>query len=376
LRPAWLEIDLDALAHNFREIQSIVGPAVKIIAVAKCNAYGHGAIPVVRRVLAEGASLVAVALLQEAMELREVGVTAPLLVLGASDPSEAPEFVAHDVCATVTDPEFARALSAAAVAQGRPGRCHIKIDSGMGRQGVRADAITAFAAELRSLPGLQIEGLFSHFASAGADPDYTELQRQTFVTAAKQLEAVLGKKVPLHHLANSAGILHHPDSWLDAVRPGALLYGIANASGDEHHPSVRPVMALKAKIAFLKDIGSGESVGYSRTFIAPRATRVAILPLGYGDGYPRALSNNADVLVHGRRCPVVGRVCMDCIVVDVGAVPEAQLGDEVVLLGRQGNEKITAGELAQRAGTIVQEIVSRMSTRLPRVFLGGAEGAD
>jgi alanine racemase len=150
----------------------------------------------------------------------------------------------------------------------------------------------------------------------------------------------------------------------------AVLYGLAGPGGDEYHPQVRPVMALKAKIAFLKDLACGESVGYSRTFIAKRATRVAILPLGYGDGYPRALSNNADVLIRGRRCPVVGRVSMDCIVADVGALPEVQLGDEVVLIGRQGMEEVTTSELAQRAGTIVQEIASRMSSRLPRVFRG------
>lgn len=373
MRPAWLEIDLDALAHNFREIQQLVGPAVKTMVVAKCNAYGHGAVPVVRRALAEGAQLVAVALLQEAVELRAAGIAAPVLVLGATDPSEAREFVAHDVCATVADLEFARALSAAAVAQGRPGRCHIKIDSGMGRQGVRADGAGAFGAEVRSLPGLEVEGIFSHFASAGADKEYTEHQRQAFDAARTELEAALGRKVPLHHLANSAGILHHPESWLDAVRPGAVLYGIFNGGGEEYHPGTRPVMALKARIVFLKDIACGESVGYSRTFVAQEPTRVALLPLGYGDGYPRVLSNHADVLVHGRRCPVLGRVSMDCIVVDVGAVPQVQIGDEAVLLGRQGEEEITAGELAERAGTIVQEIVSRMSTRLPRVFRGREE---
>jgi alanine racemase len=374
VRPAWLEIDLDALEHNLRLVQQIVGPDVKVFVVAKCNAYGHGAVPVVRRALSAGASTAAVALLQEAVELREAGISAPILVLGATDPCEAPDYVAHDVCATVTSMEFARALSEAAVAQGRPGRCHIKIDSGMGRQGVRAAEVRAFAEEVRELAGLRVEGAFSHFACAGGDCGYTEGQRTAFLSAAAELEAALGRKVPLHHLANSAGVLRHPDSWLDAVRPGAVIYGLAGPGGDEYHPQARPVMALKTKVAFLKDIPKGASVGYSRTFVAEGDTRIAVLPLGYGDGYPRSLSNNAEVLIGGRRCPVAGRVSMDCITVDVSAVPQVRIGDEAVLIGRQGPEEITTGELAVRAGTIVQEIASRMSSRLPRVFQGHPDG--
>lgn len=369
MRSAWLEIDLSALSHNLEEIRKIVGPSVGIVAISKCNAYGHGAVAVARHALAKGCCMAAVALIQEGIELRDAGIDAPVLILGAADPEEAPLYVEHGIHAAVGNLEFARALSAAAVKAGRPGLCHIKIDSGMGRHGVRREDVEAFGAALRELPGLTINGVFSHFACSTADCDYTNGQREIFVEAVPKLEKALGFRIPLHHLANSGGILRHPDSHLDAVRPGALLFGIASHGSGEYYPDARQVMSLKARVVFTKQIRKGESVGYFRTYVAPEDTTTAIIPLGYGDGYPRALSNKAEVLIHGQRCPVVGRISMDCLVVNTGRLGNVQVGDEVVLMGRQGQDMITAGELAEHAETIVQEICSRMSSRLPRVYL-------
>ncbi|MEN6402886.1 MAG: alanine racemase [Armatimonadia bacterium] len=369
MRSAWLEIDLSALSHNLKEIRKIVGPQTGIIAISKCNAYGHGAVAVARHALANGCCMAAVALIQEGLELREAGIDAPVLVLGAADPEEAPLYVEHGIHAAVGNLEFARALSAAAAKAGRPGLCHLKIDSGMGRHGVRREDVETFGAALRELPGLAINGVFSHFACSTADCDYTNGQREIFVEAVPKLEKVLGFRIPMHHLANSGGILRHPDSHLDAVRPGALLFGIASRGSGEYYPGARQVMSLKARVVFTKHIHKGESVGYFRTYVSPEDTTTAIVPLGYGDGYPRALSNKAEVLIHGQRCPVVGRISMDCLVVSTGCLGDVQVGDEVVLMGRQGQDVITAGELAEHADTIVQEICSRMSTRLPRVYL-------
>ena len=367
LRPAWIEIDPGAIHHNVRQLRSLVGPAVKLIAVVKANAYGHGAMPVARECLAAGADMLAVALAQEGVELREAGISAPVLILGTSDAGEAEAICEHGLTPSVSDPGLVRALSEAAGNLGCETQCHVKVDSGMGRQGVRGEDCEGFGALLGGLPGLRVRGVFSHFASCPTDEAFTQEQTANLHAAARALEAGLGYRPELRHVAASAGILCAPETHLGAVRPGAILYGVADCGYEQHLPRFRPVMSLKARIVSTKRLGAGESVGYGRTHLAPADTRTALLPIGYADGYPRALGNNAEVLVGGRRCPVVGRVSMDCIVADIGGVPEAQVGDEVVLLGAQGEERIAAEELAQRAGTCVQEIVSRMATRLPRV---------
>lgn len=370
MRPAWLEIDLGALAHNIARVRQHVGPKVELIAVVKANAYGHGAEAVARCALACGARLLAVALVGEGIALRQAGLDAPILVLGAADPDEAPLFVEHDILATVTTAELARALSRAAVAQGKTARCHVKVDSGMGRLGVRVEEVGRFGELLRELPGLRVEGAFSHFACSQDDPDFTHLQTRRFLAALPQLEQALGHPVGMRHLANSGGVVGYPESWLDAVRPGAVVYGIFTIHNAEHLPGTRQVMSLKARIVALRQVRPGESVGYDRTYVASGPTLTAVLPLGYADGYPRALSSVGEVLVRGFRCPVLGRVSMDTTIIGVGHVPGVAVGDEAVLLGAQGNDLITTGEVARWGGTIVQEIAARMSTRLPRVYLG------
>ena len=370
MRPAWLEIDLGAIAHNMSEIRRIIGPDTGIVAVVKSNAYGHGAVPAARQVLDCGACMLAVALLQEAVELRQAGIDAPILVLGATDPSEAPGFVEHGVCAAVADVGFARELSAAAGRAGTRGLCHVKIDSGMGRQGVRADEVAVFGKAVRDLPGIDIQGAYSHFASSPTDREFTERQITTFSTAVAELQAVVGKQIPLRHLANSGAVVRHENARMDAVRPGALIYGIADRDAGECLPTTKQAMTLQSRIVTTKPIRRGESVGYGRTFIARQDLVAAVLPIGYADGYPRALSGNADVLVRGTRCPVIGRVSMDCTMVDITRAGEVMPGQQVVLLGRQGDEMITTGELARRCNTCVEEIVSRVAARLPRVYIG------
>lgn len=376
MRPAWLETDLDAISHNFTAIKTLVGPSVSVIAVVKCNAYGHGAVEVSRAAVRAGACMLAVATVEEGIELRDSGISTPVLVLGAADPAQAELYPRYELAASLFRAEFARELEAAARRQGRTALGHVKVDTGMGRQGVRTDEVADLCAELSALPALRIEGIFSHFASAYHDPEFTEEQTRQFAQAVGIAEATLGYRIPMRHLASTAGILHHREAWADAVRPGALLYGICSANGVPLAAKTRQALSLKARIVAIKDLCAGGSVGYDRTFVAPQCTRIAILPLGYGDGYPRALSNNAEVLVSGRRCPVVGRISMDATVIDLGPGTEARVGDEAVLLGTQGEEFISTAELARRADTIVQEIVARMGARLPRVFVGGDSGEE
>ena len=374
LRPAWLEINLSALADNVHNLKSVLSPHQLIIAVVKANAYGHGAVPVSRVAVEAGAGRLAVALVEEAVELREAGAragargTGPVMCLGATPAEAAPLLVEQQIEAPLTDLEGARALAAAARAAGRTAPVHIKVDTGMHRLGVRPEEIGEFCAGLRELPGLEIVGIFTHFSSSQIDPEFTLRQLGLFREAVATAETVLGLRIPLRHVCNSGATVRYPEAWLDAVRPGALLYGIPRDRGGPYLPPMRPVLALKAKIAVVKALRAGESVGYDRTWRAPHDTRLGLLPLGYADGYDRLLSNRGEVLVHGRRCPIVGRICMDVTIIDLTGVPAAQVGDTAVLVGEQGGEAVQVHDLAELCGTVVQEIVSRFSSRLPRVY--------
>lgn len=376
MRPAWLEINLSAIGGNLRAVKDLVGPSTQVIAVVKANAYGHGAASVARELVGAGADMLAVALPQEGVELREAGLSAPILVLGAAEEEEAEDFCRHDLTAALSDLGFARAVSRAAQRRGATAQAHVKVDSGMGRQGVRAQEVAALAAEIAALPSLTITGAFSHFAACPRDAEFTREQGSVFSEAVGALEAGLGYAVRLKHLANSAAVAACPEMWLDAVRPGALLYGIIRPAGlpEGVAAALRPALALKCRLVGIKRLLRGESVGYGRAHVAEADSRTGLLPVGYADGYPRALSGpapgpRAEVLLHGRRCPVLGRISMDCTVVDVGGVPQAQVGDEVVLIGSQGTETVAALDLAGWAQTVPHEIVSRLGPRLPRLYL-------
>ncbi len=366
MRPAHLRINTAAIGHNLRVVRSLVGDSVRLIAVVKAEAYGHGALRAAQACLAAGADMLAVALIEEGIALRRQGVLAPMLVMGAFLPEQAEEFVVWGLTPAVMSLEQAEALSQAARAAGTELGAHLKVDSGMSRYGLRHDVLEEALPELAALPALRYEGIMSHLADPG-NPEFTDIQRRAFAGAIARAEAALSP-LPYQHLAASAAICCLPECHFTAVRPGNLLYGALEGVSPEYRPPIRPAMALKARLALVKPARAGEMVSYGCTYCVPEDTLLAVVPVGYADGYPRALSGRAEALVGGRRCPVVGRVCMDSIVLDMSAVPDCHIGDEAVLLGAQGGETITVEDLARQAGTVTQEIMARMGSRLPRVY--------
>lgn len=369
-RPTWLEIDLSAIGQNTRLLKELVGPQVQLLVSLKADAYGHGALRVARTVLRNGASWLGVASINEARPLREAGIEAPILIFGYVPPWQAREAVRLDVRVTVYDAEAARAFSHAAVDLGRTARLHVKIDSGMGRLGLRAeyaDAIARFCALARELPGIELEGIFTHFATAdSADQTYAYRQLRRFQRVLTVLEAD-GLRPPLVHAANSAATLTLPEARFDMVRPGIAIYGLAPSDEVRLPPRFAPALSFKTQVAQVKDIPAGEGISYGATYITTRPMRIAVLPVGYADGFRRAPANWGEVLVRGQRAPLLGRVCMDQCMIDVTDIPAVHMGDEVVLIGQQGTATITAEEVAGRLGTIAYEVVSELLARVPRI---------
>jgi alanine racemase len=369
----WAEVDLDAIAHNARGLKERAGEGTELMAVVKANAYGHGAVPVAKTALENGASRLAVNRTLEGVELRQAGLTAPILILGYSLPSEAETIVRWDLTPTVTTVEGALALSALSDRQGKVTPIHIKVDTGMGRFGLLPDEVLPFVRRIAELPGLRLEGLFTHFAVADlADKTYTRRQFGLYMQVVRQLEEA-GFTVPLKHVGNSATNLDLPEMHLDMVRCGIALYGLRPS--DEVEPAVplEPAMALKSRVARVRTLPPGSSISYGCTYTTTRPTPVALVPVGYGDGYHRILSNKGAVLIGGKRAPIVGRVCMDQFVVDVTGHEGVRQDDEVVVFGRQGGEEISAEEVAALAGTINYEVVTSILPRVTRVYLKGGE---
>lgn len=367
MRPAFLEIDLAAIRGNVRVIQNVVGPDTAIAAIVKANAYGHGAVEVSRAALRAGATMLCVAIVDEGIRLRKAGIKAPILVLGPPSADEADAALEYDLMQAISDPGHAAIVSNAARRAERVAQVHVKLDTGMGRHGARPGVAEALAESLEEISSLKVAGVFSHFAEA-PDPDWTGHQFEQFMALSPRFGG--GEPDgPIRHVCNSVALLRLPEARLEMVRPGAILYGFNPGCDPALIPEgIRPVASLHSRVALVKAIEAGQPVGYGLTWCAPRDSRIAILPLGYADGYPRALSDNADVLLGGRRCPLVGRVSMDALTVDVTGAGPVAIGDEVVLIGTQGGERITIDEIARRAGTIGQEIASRLSPRLPRVY--------
>lgn len=362
-------IDLDAIMANVRAIREHTGPAVEFIAVVKANAYGHGAVQVARAALQAGATRLAVARADEGIKLREAGIDAPILVMGYTLPAASDAIVRHNLTATVNTIAGAQALSKQAQAQGKQAIIHTKIDTGMGRYGLLPEEVLPFFEQVKALPPLMIEGLFTHFAVADqADKTYTHQQFDTYLMVLDQLEAN-GYHIPLRHVANSATTLDLPEMHLDAVRVGIALYGLPPS--DEVPPAVTltPALSLHSHVARVRTLPPGSSISYGRTYITERDTAVALVPVGYGDGYQRIHSNRAAVLINGQRAPMVGRVCMDQFVVDVTDIDGVEQDSEVVLIGRQGSEYVTADELASLANTINYEITTGLLPRVPRLYL-------
>ncbi|MHB0856907.1 MAG: alanine racemase [Anaerolineae bacterium] len=371
-RPTWVEVDLEAVRHNVRHIVDLVGPTVEVMAVLKADGYGHGAIKVARTALNNGAHWLGVACLGEALALRGSGITAPILVLGYTPPWQAREALLHDVATTLFSLEAASALSRAGIDLGRTAQVHVKVDTGMGRLGLLPEETLPFFQRVCQLPALHVDGVFTHMAAADEeDLAYTRWQLGRFEAVLADLRGV-GLLPPRIHAANSAALLRLPESHYNMVRPGLAIYGLNPCAfkpdpPETALPSLRPALAFKCQVAQVKELPAGSFVSYGRTFCTARPSRIAVIPVGYADGFRRAPHHWGEVLVHGRRAPIVGRVCMDQTMVDVTEVPGVRSGDEVVLIGSQGAESISVEEVARQLGTISYEVVSEILARVPRI---------
>ena len=361
-RPTVLSVSLGTIEANFRIVRDFCGGRVKQIAVVKADAYGHGMVSVARRLIAAGAWGAAVATVDEAAALREAGVAAPVLILGGSTEAGLREAVRVGASQAVYDRRALEVMQREAERLGKPAKAHLKIDTGMSRIGARGREETAALLDAwRACPGVEMEGVFTHFAAADSDREFTLLQKARFDGAVSLVHRAGFR--PLRHAAASTGIALGEDYWYDAVRPGVVLYGAeVNAS----FPGILPAQRLATRPVRVEWIDEGDTVGYGRTFRAARPTRVMTLPIGYGDGYPRILGGRADALVCGRRAPLIGRVCMDQIMIDVTDIPQADLNSEAVLLGAQDGERITPDELARLADTIPYEIMLGFGARVTK----------
>lgn len=366
-RPTWLEVDLEAIASNLRQAQAIVGDSVDVMAVLKADGYGHGAVRIARTALNNGARMLGVACLSEGVVLRRAGILAPILVLGYTPAWQARKAVLHNITSTVFDIETARAFSRAASQVGRSARVHLKVDTGMGRLGVLLDGALDLLRQISELPSVVLDGVFTHFSVADAtDKGYTCWQLERFRALLDQVRAT-GISVRVIHAANSAAMLTVPESRFNMVRLGIALYGLSPSSETPLPAGFRPALSFKTRIAQVKTLPPGSFVSYGNTYRTAGSERIAVIPVGYADGFRRAPSHWGDVLVRGQRAPIVGRVCMDQTMVNVSHIPGARQGDEVVLIGQQGGEALTVDEIAEQLGTINYEVVSEILARVPRV---------
>jgi alanine racemase len=371
-RPTWSEIDLSALAANFHVVKSHVGSGVEVMVVVKANAYGHGAVECARRLEREGADWFGVALPEEGIELRDAGITQPVLCLAGFWEGQAAACLQHKLIPSVYRLDMLEAIDLAARERGEAADIHVKIDTGMGRLGVRFDEVPDFVDGLARFKNIRIDGLMTHFAAAD-EPScgpLTQDQIQRFEHALATFRAH-GYEPTYRHLANSAGIFGQPASWGNMVRPGGVLYGLWRdvLSPADRSQKLQPVMSLHSRITLLKWVPAGETVGYGCTFEASSKTLVATIPIGYHDGYMRALSNRGHAIIRGVSATVIGRISMDLTLIDVTGVPGVALNDEVILMGHDAGPSITAEDLAKTAGTLSYEVTCGISERVPRVYV-------
>ncbi len=368
MRPAWAEVDLDNLAYNVRTVVEHSRPA-GVMAVVKANGYGHGAVQVAKVALENGVKWLGVGLVEEAQELRRAGIAAPIHIMSMPPPEQAEAVVRGGFSCGVSDLEVAEALALAGRRYGRVAKVQVKVDTGMGRLGILPQDVLAFVEKLRRLPNLDLIGIYTHFSSADEqDKTYTIAQYKTFKRVLENLHEH-GIDFSWVHAANSAAILDTPEFGENLVRPGIILYGLYPSEEVHRELKLRPVLSLKARLIFVKKISAGSYVSYGRSFRANEAMTIAGVPLGYADGWSRLLSAKAEVLLAGRRVPIVGRICMDQFMIEVPPDVEAMLGDEVVLIGRQGDEYISAEEVATHMGTVNYEIICNIGPRIPRVYI-------
>jgi alanine racemase len=363
----WTEINLEAISHNLHQIKNRVEPnGARILAVVKDNAYGHGAVEVARTAAKAPVHMLGVATVEEAVELRRAGIDLPILVLCCILPEQAEEIVRHDVTQTVCDLNICESLSKEADHLGKQVKVHVKIDTGMGRIGVQYNRAVQFIERVAQFRRITVEGIFTHFASAETDAAFTNLQLERFNSVISHLDKI-GIHIPLRHAANSAAVLGIPASYFNMVRPGLMIYGLYPA-GSPREIKLKPALSLKTRVVYLKEVPAGWSISYGRTHITDKPTVVATLAIGYGHGYNRKLSNSGEVLIRGMRTPIIGAVCMDQCLCDVSHIPGVSIGDEAILIGRQGNEEITVDEVARKAGTISYDILCGINARVPRTL--------
>lgn len=366
--PTFAEIDLKAVCHNLLEIRRFAYPHTKILAVVKADAYGHGMREVAGVLEKEGVDFFGVSNIDEGVILREEGIRKPILLFEHILPSYAKEIVDYNLTASLGSLDLAKTLHRCALRKNKKVNVHVKIDTGMGRLGIWHTEALALIKSIQRLSALSIEGVYTHFPVADTDRSFTRQQAGLLYRLVTQLDKY-GIVIPYAHAANSMGLVGYKIETLNLARPGLMLYGMYPAGKLKSKIKLKPALSVKSKIIFLKKVAQGRSISYGRTFVAKKNMMIATLPVGYNDGYFRVFSNNASVLVKGVRCPVVGRVTMDQTMVDVTKAPSVKVGSDVVLLGRQGNEEISADELAEKASTINYEITCSLGNRLTRSYI-------
>jgi len=368
-------VDLDAIAHKMREISKKLVRNTEIMGVVKADSYGHGVFETVRTILYNGASRLAVSMIDEAIQLREMGITAPLLILSYTDPKRAEEIIRYDITQTVYSLELAESLSETAVKLDKPVKIHIKIDTGMARVGFAPgyEAVKNIV-RISKMPGVIIEGSFTHFSKADEmDRSYTFMQLERFMSICAELKRI-GINIPIKHAANSAAAMSYPETHLDMIRPGIIQYGLyPSHEVDKTLLELRPAMALKSSVIMVKRVDEGTCVSYGGTYVTKKPAYIATVPIGYADGYSRLLSNKAKMLVKGEYADVIGNICMDQCMIDVTDIIESgkdvDLGDEVVIFGKQGDKEINVTDLADIIGTINYELVCIIGKRIPRIYI-------
>lgn len=365
MRTTFAKIDLDNLYHNFRQIKTIIGNR-KIIGVVKANAYGHSLTGIGKALEEFGIDYLAVAFAAEGIALRKFGVEVPILVLVPENDNAIEACVDYNLDYTFETIDVARKISSYALRCGKRAKLHLYVDTGMGRDGVPPEYALELIKECRNLPNIDIIGLMSHFATSESDISYARLQLERFNNVVEDLESS-GNKFEIIHIANSGALFSLPESWFNAVRPGLALYGYVPNGNGEIQKDFKPVMELYSKVISKRTVPKGETVGYGRKFVAEQDTNVVTVPIGYGDGLFRNLSQTLFCLIKGKRYKIVGGICMDEVMVEVGW-DDIRIGDEVVLLGKQGDESITGFEIASQIGTIVYEVLTNISNRVPRIF--------
>ena len=370
MRPVWAEIDLDILANNMKNIKKLAGNK-EVIAVVKADAYGHGALDVAPCLLENGASRLAVAMLTEAIELRNNNIKAPIMILGYTPLDLGEELINFDIEQTIYDLYYARELSSLAIKLNKKAKVHIAIDTGMGRIGfLPTDESFNSICEICSLDGLDAVGIFTHFSSSDeADKEYTQYQFNQIYDFIRKLENN-GINIPLKHASNSAAIIDLPNTYLDAVRAGIILYGYYPSNEvKKENLSIKPALTLKAKIAHVKELESNMYISYNRTFKTSRKSKIATIPIGYADGYIRTLKHDAKIIVNGQLAPIVGNICMDQFMIDVTDIPNVKTGDEVILLGESNGIKFNADDIAKCMNSINYEVLCLLKKRVPRAYI-------